>query len=551
MVDASLSRATGFSGSTLSHYHIEEKLGEGGWGIVYKGTDTRLHRSVALKFLSKSFSMGEQEQKRFIREARAASSINHPNVCVVHSIEEIEGEEFIVMEFLEGITLRKWISSRHGQARHHMVPVKDVLELALQVAQGLSAAHRKGIVHRDIKPENVMVTPDGLVKIMDFGLAKQTGESKLTRSGAAVGTVAYMSPEQVWGGDIDVRTDIYSFGVLLYEMLGGATPFKSDHAVGIMHAIVYSEPEPIEDRREGIDPELARIVTKCLAKSKDERYQSIDGVIKDLTTFDIQGKTMAAPKLAHSVVSLEHSKRVTISLPRPASLRWMVGVVALGIVVVFLARTIKSGEPTIIYPPPVSSENTVADQKQDSSRSQPGYLKANVLPRTVVKPAKGSGATGRSSAGGGTQEKGKGDLREIPIKLSLTTDRGSKDLVYHDGERTPIYVVVNRVCVVRCFYQTADGIHLVISGQRDIHISKDQLGSKVWVMDLSFMPPLGVETLRAFATTGEFGPIKTKVIRENCLLDQDLADALQETREARKSGLFAERTLQIRVEAKQ
>jgi tRNA A-37 threonylcarbamoyl transferase component Bud32 len=285
------------TGRQLAHYLVGEKIGEGGMGIVYKGTDTRLKRTIALKFLTKALPADAEERKRFLREARAASSVNHPNVCVIHAIEEVEGEEFIVMEFVEGQTLRKWANLKRRNNRATLVPVRETLELVLQIARGLEAAHKQGIVHRDVKPENVMVTPDGRAKIMDFGLAKLAGESKLTRSGATIGTVAYMSPEQVQGQEIDAQTDIYSYGVLLYELLAGTTPFQADHVMGMMYAIVSTEPRQIREARPGIEPELARIVMKCMAKEKRARYGTMRAVIQDFAAFEEHSKTALGPEM--------------------------------------------------------------------------------------------------------------------------------------------------------------------------------------------------------------------------------------------------------------
>ncbi|HEX7572358.1 MAG TPA: serine/threonine-protein kinase, partial [Bacteroidota bacterium] len=278
-------------GRQLAHYLVGEKLGEGGMGIVYMGTDTRLKRPVALKFLTRALPSEAKERKRFLREARAASSVNHPNVCVIHAIEEVEGEEFIVMEFVEGVTLRKWAHHKRDAQRSKLLPLKDTLAVVNQVAEGLDAAHKKGIVHRDVKPENVMIRADGRAKIMDFGLAKLAGESKLTRTGATVGTVAYMSPEQVQGGEIDAQSDIYSLGVLLYELLAGRTPFIADHVMGMMYAIVNTDPEPIQQVRPGLDPEIAAVVMRCLAKVKKERYATMSEVIRDISGYEEMQRT--------------------------------------------------------------------------------------------------------------------------------------------------------------------------------------------------------------------------------------------------------------------
>ena len=281
-------------GQTISHYKIVETLGVGGMGVVYKAEDTRLKRHVALKFLTKALPTEASERKRFLREAQAASAINHPNVCIMHAVEEERGEEFLVMEFVEGMTLRKWMGEKARELHSGQLPLRDTLALLLQVADGLEAAHRKGIVHRDIKPENIMVTEEGRVKIMDFGIAKLMGETRMTRTGSTLGTVAYMSPEQVQGAEIDQQADVYSFGALLYEMLAGTVPLKGDTVMGLMYAIVHTEPKPLGDVRPGIDPVLAKIVMKCMAKKKSDRYVSLKHVIIDLKATEEQGKTFLA-----------------------------------------------------------------------------------------------------------------------------------------------------------------------------------------------------------------------------------------------------------------
>src|SRR5438046_3625871 len=205
-------------GQTISHYKILEKLGEGGMGVVHKAEDTKLDRLVALKFLPSHLAASELDKARFIQEAKAASAINHPNICTIYSIDEYDGKMFIVMEFVDGQTLRQ---------RRESISDKQAIDIGIQIADGLAAAHEKGIVHRDIKPENIMIRKDGIAQIMDFGLAKLRGNvSRLTKEGSTVGTAGYMSPEQVQGQDADHRSDIFSYGVLLFELLTGQTPFK-------------------------------------------------------------------------------------------------------------------------------------------------------------------------------------------------------------------------------------------------------------------------------------------------------------------------------------
>ncbi len=267
----------GMVGKTVSHYRILEKLGQGGMGVVYKARDTKLDRIVALKFLPPELTRDSEAQTRFIHEAKAAAAITHSNICTVHEVDEAEGRTFIAMEFVEGRTLRDEIETG---------PLKldAVLEIAIQVADGLQRAHDKNVVHRDIKSANIMLTPDGEVKIMDFGLAKLGGATKVTRAGATVGTIAYMSPEQARGEEPDRRTDVWSLGVVLYEMLTGCLPFKGDYGEAVVYSILNKEPEPVTALRSGVPMEMERIVRKAMSKSPAERYQSLTDLLVDLRT---------------------------------------------------------------------------------------------------------------------------------------------------------------------------------------------------------------------------------------------------------------------------
>jgi serine/threonine protein kinase len=263
-------------GETISHYKILEKLGEGGMGVVYKAQDTRLDRFVALKFLPAHLAASEQDKARFIQEAKSASSLNHPNVCTIHDIQEHDGQMFIVMEFVDGHTLQEKRSS---------LTLKQAIDYGIQIAEGLAAAHEKGIIHRDIKPENIMIRKDGIVQVMDFGLAKLVGVSRLTKAGSTVGTAGYMSPEQVQGQETDHRSDIFSFGVLLYEMMTGQSPFTGAHESAILYEIVNVDVPPPSSIKPEIDPELDRIVLECMEKDPNERMQSIKQAAIDLNRF--------------------------------------------------------------------------------------------------------------------------------------------------------------------------------------------------------------------------------------------------------------------------
>lgn len=252
-------------GQTISHYKILEKLGEGGMGVVYKAQDTTLDRLVALKFLPNHVSIESGELERFIQEAKAAAGLNHPNICTIYGIEQSEEKHFIAMEFVDGQTLQEKKSS---------LSMKQALDIGIQIADGLAAAHEKGIVHRDIKPENIMIRKDGRVQIMDFGLAKLRGASRLTKEGSTVGTAGYMSPEQVQGQETDHRSDIFSLGVLLFEMLTGRPPFKGMHETAIAYEVVNVEVPPPTSVKPDLPPELDDIVASCLAKDLEERFQS-------------------------------------------------------------------------------------------------------------------------------------------------------------------------------------------------------------------------------------------------------------------------------------
>jgi serine/threonine protein kinase len=254
-------------GQTISHYKIVEKLGEGGMGVVYKAQDLKLDRFVAIKVLAPHLSRDKEATARFIHEAKAASALDHSNIGTIHDIDETsEGQTFIVMAYYEGETL-------HDRMKRGDVTIEETLGYVSQVAAGLAKAHEKGIVHRDIKPSNIIITRDGQAKIMDFGLAKLAGGTKLTRTGSSLGTVAYMSPEQAQGREVDERSDIFSLGTVLYELIAGRLPFKGEHEAAVLYEIVHEEPEPLSSCRSDIPEELGRIAAKALQKDVSARYQ--------------------------------------------------------------------------------------------------------------------------------------------------------------------------------------------------------------------------------------------------------------------------------------
>ena len=261
-------------GETILHYKILEKLGEGGMGVVYLAEDTKLERKVAIKFLPHYIAINSEERERFKIEAKAAAALNHQNIATIYAIEESKDQIFIVMEFIDGVELKDKIKS-------NLLPIDEAINISIQIAEGLEAAHKKGVVHRDIKSQNIMITSDGKVKIMDFGLAKIKGGSQLTKIGSTVGTAAYMSPEQAKGEEVDQRTDIWSLGVILYEMLTGKLPFEGDYEQAVIYSILNELPKSITMQRTDVPETILKISDRLLQKNPDQRYSSMKEILKD------------------------------------------------------------------------------------------------------------------------------------------------------------------------------------------------------------------------------------------------------------------------------
>lgn len=359
-------------GQRVKHYQIVNLIGEGGMGEVYLATDTILGRRVALKVLPTFVSKDPERLRRFTQEARAASRLSHPNVCVVHEIGETDdGRPFIAMEYVEGMTLRK-------RMRDQAMKLGDVLDIAIQVAEGLIAAHEAGIVHRDIKPENIMLRPEGYVKILDFGLAKLTERHKSATTttmptllfhstpGVVIGTAAYMSPEQARGIAVDERTDIWGLGVVLYEMASGRAPFTGETPTDVVVAIVERDQPPISQHVEGAPPELERIVKKALRKDRNERYQIAKEMAIDLRSLrrELEMNSMlersitpGASTVREKAAETDELKQLATDLlkplppRRPMWLLWVIGILAVGaaILSIFFPRT-RQAEPKVRMP---------------------------------------------------------------------------------------------------------------------------------------------------------------------------------------------------------
>jgi len=263
-------------GKTISHYRILEKLGEGGMGVVYKAEDTKLRRPVALKFLPPELTRDAEAKERFINEAQAASALDHPNICNIHEIDETsEGQLFICMACYEGETLKERIA-------RGPLGVDEAVRIAAQIGEGLARAHAAGIVHRDMKPANIVITSEGVAKILDFGLAKLSGRTQHTKAGTTLGTVSYMSPEQARGATVDHRTDIWSLGVILYEMLAGAPPFRGEYDQAVIYSILNGEPRSVTSIRPEVPGSIGGIIEKCLEKDPENRYGSVEELTRDI-----------------------------------------------------------------------------------------------------------------------------------------------------------------------------------------------------------------------------------------------------------------------------
>jgi Tol biopolymer transport system component/tRNA A-37 threonylcarbamoyl transferase component Bud32 len=339
-------------GKTISHYKIQEKIGAGGMGEVYKAEDTKLKRIVALKFLPPELTRDPNAKKRFLREAQAASSLQHNNICNIHEIDETDnGQMYICMDYYDGKTLKQKLTKGSS-------PLEEAIDIASQIVQGLAKAHEKGIVHRDIKPANILITNDGIVKILDFGLAKLAGQAQITKDTSTLGTVAYMSPEQVGGKEVDKRTDIWSVGVVFYEMLSGKLPFKGDYEQAVIYSILNDEPEIITALKNDIPLEVDGIINKTLAKNPDQRYQHTDEILVNVKAL----KKVPLPQ--------KESKKLFPKIPKPLTI-----ILTVVFIIAFLSigyLLIRSGDSTGFKIKHTTPLTTAPGLEQDPSWSPEG-----------------------------------------------------------------------------------------------------------------------------------------------------------------------------------
>ncbi|HEY9784534.1 MAG TPA: protein kinase [Candidatus Obscuribacterales bacterium] len=431
-------------GQTISHYKVLEKLGEGGMGVVYKAQDLKLDRLVALKFLPPEFTRDAQAKQRFINEAKAASALDHPNICTVYEIGETpDGQFFIVMAYYDGETLSERI-------QHGPMHVNEIIAIAMQVAEGLQAAHDHGIVHRDIKSSNIMLTAKGQAKIMDFGLARRFEQTILTRTGSTVGTVPYMSPEQARGETVDHRTDIWSLGVMLYEMISGQLPFQSAYSEAIIYSILNQDPAPLASLRNDVPAGLERIVIKALQKNLPDRYQAITDLHTDLTTLRKQ---------------LESGEEVQLAKVRTGKKRLQL----FGAIAIFVALLVSA--VLYFYPGKVSALDSLAVLPLENLSGDPDqqYLAEGVHEALITDLAKLSGLR-RVIARSSMRRYRESDKPLPQIARELGVDALITGSVQLAGERVQVTVQLIKAATEEHLWvdRYERNLHDVLSLQNDI-----------------------------------------------------------------------------------
>jgi TolB-like protein/Tfp pilus assembly protein PilF/predicted Ser/Thr protein kinase len=444
-------------GKTVSHYKILEELGRGGMGVVYTAEDTKLHRIVALKFLPPEFTRDVDARERFSHEAQAAAALNHANICTVYEIDEHEDQSFIAMEYVEGRDLKSMIEG--GPLK-----LETVLDTASQIAQGLAEAHEKDVIHRDVKPANILITTKNQVKIMDFGLAKLRSQTVLTREGTTLGTVAYMSPEQAVGNPVDHRTDIWSFGVVLYEMISGLRPFKGDYDQAMIYSLLNDEPEPLTAVRTGVHPELERIVHKCIEKDPGERYQTMADLTADLRHLDriIRERTTTSRSIAHT--SLTRPSQVTTPMG-PAQqaaarkklvwLPWLAVAVLIAVLgVILVPRFFRTTEEPVERPAAAGLKMLVVLPFENLGPPEDGYFADGITDAITARLAglSGLGVISRQSA----KQYKEGDKSTRQIGEELGVDYILEGTIQRERPSDP----TSRVRIIPQLIHCADDIHM-------------------------------------------------------------------------------------------